>query len=205
MDQKTIDTYNRIAEEWHRDHQRDEWWIEGTDTFASFLKPGDLVLDAGCGGGFKSAYLLKKGLKIIGIDASEKMIEIAQRENPTAQFQVLSLQESHKLKEVFAGIFVQASLLHVPKKEALDVVKKLSDKLANGGYLYIAVKNKKENGPNEEIKTETDYGYSYDRFFSYFSIDELKNYLKASGCEVVYENVTPSDNTRWVQVIGKKI
>jgi hypothetical protein len=29
MDLKS--TYNKIAEDWHKNHQQDDWWVEGID------------------------------------------------------------------------------------------------------------------------------------------------------------------------------
>ena len=85
------ETYDKIAEDWHSDHKKDDWWIEGTDKFISYLSKGDLVLDVGCAGGIKSKYLMQKGLNVVGIDFSEKMIEIAKREFPNGEFLVKDL------------------------------------------------------------------------------------------------------------------
>lgn len=197
-------TYNRIAEDWFKDHHGDTWWIEGTDKFASFLKPSALVLDVGCGTGVKSQYLLDKGLKVIGIDFSEKMIEIAKREVLGATFHVADIKDLSGLQETSDGVLAQAALLHIPKAEAGDVVKGLRDKLNNGGYLYIAVKEKRENGKEEEILKEDDYGYEYERFFSYFTLPEIKKYISDAGMEVCYENVSLSGHTNWIQVICRK-
>lgn len=197
-------TYNRIAEDWHQDHQADDWWVKGTDKFISFLKPGNLVLDVGCAGGIKSKHFLKNGLQVVGIDFSEKMIEIAQRELPGEKFLVLDLKDVDKLEYLFDGIFMQAVLLHIPKKEVADDLRKVTEKLKKGGYLYIAVKEKKPQGQEEEIKIESDYSYSYERFFSYFTVDEIELYLHNLGLEIVFFKVDSSGSTNWIQVIGRK-
>lgn len=198
------ETYNRIAEEWHKDHQTDDWWVEGTNAFVSFLKPGDAVLDIGCGGGTKSKYLLGKGLRVTGVDFSENMIAIARREIPGATFAVMDMRAIATLPDMFNGMFAQASLLHIPKHEAGDVIKNASTRLAPGGYFYVAVKEKKPDGPEETIKKEDDYGYPYERFFSYFTKDEIEGYLRGTGMEIVFSEITPSGNAHWIQVIGRK-
>ncbi len=206
--QELKDTYNKIAEDWHKDHQSDDWWQEGTDKFISYLKEGSSVLDVGCGGGNKSKYLTDRGLDILGIDFSENMINISSREVPSARFQVLDIHDMDTLDKNFNGIFMQAVLLHIPKKEVADVLQKAVRKLHPGGYLYVAVKEKIEGGVDEEVKSDNDYGYAYERFFSYFTIDELREYFQSAGLEVVYEDVKPPSRTarksNWVQVIGKK-
>jgi len=197
-------TYNLLAEAWHKDHKSDTWWIEGTDQFANFLNSGSTVLDVGCGAGIKSKYLISKGLKVTGIDFSGNLIKIAKREVVNGEFMLLDIREADKLEQGFDGIFAQASLLHIPKNEIEKAVRVLYNKLKDGGYFYIAVKEKGANGPEEEIKQENGYGYDYERFFSYFSIDEIKEHLRKLNMAICYESITPSGNTRWIHIIGRK-
>lgn len=209
MDNKNLkDTYNKIAKDWHEDHKGDSWWVEGTDKFISFLKKGDLVLDVGCGSGTKSKYLNSKGLKVLGIDFSDNLIEIARKEVPNAEFMVMDIKDADKLEAFFDGIFMQAILLHIPKKEVISILKKILQKLKPGGYLYIAVKGKREGGADEEVLKENDYGYEYERFFSYFTPEELKEYFKDLEIKMVYEDMFPPSRatraTNWLQVIGQK-
>lgn len=201
-------TYNKIAEDWHKDHEKDDWWQEGTDKFISYFNKGDSILDVGCAGGVKSKYLINKGLKVSGIDFSEKLIEIAKKEVPSGDFSVMDINDIDKLKKKFDGIFIQAVLLHIPKEKVEGVLKKIVEKLNLGGYLYVAVKEKREGGVEEEIKKENDYGYEYERFFSYFSLDEVKTYFKNVGVKMIYEKEEPPSRatrkTNWIQGIGKK-
>src|SRR3990172_5186854 len=153
------ETYNKIADNWSKDHKNDTWWIEGTDKFIAFLKRGDRVLDVGCGAGTKSKYLIAKGLDVTGIDFSEKMVEIASREVPRGKFLVLDMKDICALAEEYDGIFIQAVLLHIPKADVPGVLDCVNKKLKNGGYVYVAVKEKKAGGPEEEVLSEDDYGY----------------------------------------------
>lgn len=198
------ETYNAIAEEWHKDHRQNEWSIEGTDKFISLLNKGDLVLDAGCGGGTKSRHMADRGLHVIGMDFAEKMIEIAKAEAPNAEFIEADINDVNKLDYAFDGIFMQAVLLHIPRKNASEVIKKAASRLKKGGYLYVAVKERKSGGPDEEMRRENDYGYPYERFFSYFTQDEIESYMKNCGLDTVFSEVKPSGRTRWIQVIGVK-
>ena len=144
----------------------------------------------------------------MGIDFSENLIEIAKKEVPGGNFSVMDLYDIDKLKETFDGIFIQAVLLHIPKKDVEVILKNIVDKLNSGGYLYVAVKEKKNAGIDEEIKKEDDYGYEYERFFSYYTVNELKAYFKNADLDIVYENVEPPSRatrkTHWIQIIGKK-
>lgn len=200
----TRETYNKIAQDWHEDHKSDDWWISGTDTFASLVSTGGRILDVGSGGGYKSRYLIQKGFQVVGIDSSEKLIEIAKEEVPEARFIVMDMRDADTLEQEFDGIFAQASLLHIPKKEVLKVLTTLNVKLRRGGYLYVAVKEGWSGRPDEEIKEENDYGYVYKRFFSYYTMTELKDYFEQLGLTIVYEDIHKSGQTNWLQIIGKK-
>ena len=41
-------------------------------------------------------------------------------------------------------------------------------------------------------------------FFSYFTLDELKNYVENINLQVIYENITSSGKTNWIQIVAKK-
>lgn len=202
MDLKT--TYNRIAKDWMQDHHGDTWWIKGTEKYASFLKPNASILDVGCGAGEKSKFLIKKRFKVIGIDFSEEMIKLAKKQVPTGIFFVKDIKQPLKFKILFDGIFAQAVLLHISKKEVINVLKNITGSLKSNGYFYVAVKELQPGNKDEEIIKENDYGYKYERFFSYFTLDELKSFITKIGLQIIYDNVISSGKTNWIQIIAKK-
>jgi SAM-dependent methyltransferase len=197
-------TYNKIAQDWHSNHQTDLWWKPGTDTFISLLPPKPLVLDVGCGDGNKATYLIQRGVKVVGIDSSEEMIKIATEEAPDGKFLILDIRNIDQLRERFNGIYLQAVLLHLPKKEISAILTKLLTKLKKGGILYATVKEIRPLQPEEEIKTENDYGYTYERFFSYFNLDEIKHLLEQAKLNIISLNLGPNENTNWIEAIAKK-
>ena len=201
MDLKS--TYNRIAEDWNEDHANDQWWREGLEKFIFLFKSGANILDVGCGSGVKSEILEKKGMKVTGIDFSEKMLEIAKRRVSNGNFQLVDLYNLSDFHEKFDGIFAQAVLLHIPKKDVGEIVLSLKEKLNSGGYFYVAVKERRPGEGEEEIVKENDYGYEYERFFSYFTMEEMKKYFFDAGLEIIYESVIHSGRRNWIQVIGK--
>ncbi len=201
MDLKS--TYNKIAEDWDHDHTGDQWWGAGLEKFLSFFDPGASILDVGCGSGVKSKILQQKGMNVTGIDFSEKMLEIAKRRVPEGNFQLVDLYKIADFDKKFDGIFAQAVLLHFPKKDIRGVIGSLKEKLKSGGYFYVAVKQRREGEGEEEIVKENDYGYAYERFFSYFTLPEMKQYFIGQGLEIVYEDIVPSGRRDWIQIIGR--
>lgn len=199
------ETYDKIAEAWHKDHQEDTWWKSGIDRFISYLKPGNSVLDVGCGGGTQSQYLLAKGLAVTGIDFSETMISIAKREVPAGKFFVCDLYNLDVLPGEFDAVFAQAVLLHIPKKDISLTMEKLVTKIRPGGYLYVTVK-KRESDENEEvILQENEYRRSFERFFSYFLVPEVQQFVQQAGLQSIHSEVMLSGKTHWIQMIAKKV
>jgi SAM-dependent methyltransferase len=203
MDLKS--TYNKIAKDWMQDHHGDTWWVEGTDKYLSFFDSNASILDVGCGAGEKSKYLVKKGFRVTGIDFSEEMIALAKQQVPAGKFFVKDIKQSLRLEETFDGVFAQAVLLHISKKEVIGVIKNIIKPLKTGGYFYVAVKELRSGKPDEEIVKENDYGYDYERFFSYFTLEEIKGYVTEIGMSIVFEIVASSGKTNWIQIIAKKV
>lgn len=198
------DTYERIAVDWHEDHQDDDWWVSGLEKFISLLPAGADVLDAGCAGGVKSKALAARGVHVIGIDFASNFIEIARKNVPEVEFRVLDIRDVSSMKENFDGIFLQAVLLHFPKKEVPSLLRGLLGRLKSGGVIHISVKESRLGQAEEEVVKEDDYGYAYERFFSFFSQQELKDILEGLGLFIVSFDVPENNSTRWLQVIARK-
>lgn len=109
-----------------------------------------------------------------------------------------------RLQARFDGVLAHASLLHIPKKEAQAVIDGFVSVLKPGGYLCVEVKAMRESGPQEAVLNEKDYGYPYQRFFSYFSMGELEGYFKRAGLQILYTRDLPVKKTHWLLIIGRK-
>ena len=200
----TQGTYDQIAESWAQRHANNIWWIEGTNQFASMLKPNSSVLDMGCGAGDKTDYLHKKGLQAQGMDFSQAMVDMASKSFPQLKFGIQDLYKAGQLTSRFDGLFLQAVLLHVPKKQVPGVLSQLFTLLNPNGLIYIAVKEQQPGQPDEVTIEEEYNGVKCQRFFSNFTMDELQNLLTNAGMPVVWKNRVPGNTTHWLQVIGQK-
>ncbi len=196
-------TYDQIAEDWHKDHLDDAWWKPVTERFASLLSPGSSILDVGCAGGIVGKFFAERGFRVTGIDFSENMIAIAKREVQTGTFVVADLYKLDEFPGQFNAVFAKAVLLHIPQKDIPEIMGKLVRKLRLGGYLYLAVKERDEGQLEEDVKKEHDYGYTYERFFSYFTLPEMQHFVEQAGLQIVFSDVTQSGNVRWIQCIGR--
>lgn len=202
MDTKA--TYDRIATDWASRHANNTWWIAGTDHFSRMLPAGSRVLDMGCGAGDKTKYLKDKGLLAQGMDFSQAMIDMARKTFPGIEFGIQDLYKAGNITAKFDGIFLQAVLLHVPKKDVPSVLSQLHTLLKTSGLIYIAVKEQQPGKPEEIVLNEEYNGIKCQRFFSNFTMPELETSLAKAGMPVVWQNRVPGNTTHWLQVIGKK-
>lgn len=197
-------TYDHIAEDWVKDHANDVWWRDGCEEFVRRVKSGGTVLDLGCAGGMKSKFLSEKGFAVTGVDISEKMIEIAKREVSGVEFFCLDLRDIGSLQKKFDGIFCQAVFLHLRKNEVVDTLLRLKHFLYSGGILYVAVKEQRPGQAEEAVLKENDYGYEYERFFSYYNMKELHDFFVSAGFEIVSEDRVSAGKTTWLEIVGRK-
>ena len=197
-------TYNRIANDWHADHADDTWWIAPMESFLEQIPKNSLVLDVGCAGGTKARFMMERGMRVIGIDIAEKFIDIAKHENPGGDFRVLDMLKVGSMSERFDAICAQASLLHIPKQQIPLVMAGFSMVLKSGGKLAIAVKEKRPHQPEEQMVVEDDYGYSYERFFSYFSEEEMRDACAKAGIPCQECCLIVAGKTNWLHIVGVK-
>ena len=93
-------------------------------------KPGESVLDLGCGTGHLTAQIAEAVASVLGIDSSPQMIDEARRIFPDVRFEV---QDARSLPytEQFDAVFSNAALHWI--KEAEQVVQGVSRALKPGG------------------------------------------------------------------------
>lgn len=197
----TIESYNATAEQYAANVAK-LFLEQEAGKFLSYLEKGSLILDAGCGSGRDARVFTERGYRVIGIDLSEKLLEIAKKNAPNAEFKLMDIADVDFSDESFNGIWNVASLLHVPKEEAPNVIGGFYRTLKKGGLLYISVKE----GEGETVAKDTRYG-GVEKFWSFFHKEELESLLK--DFMIVESTVTyPGNNYNtnpWVNVLCKKI
>ncbi|HSX03830.1 MAG TPA: bifunctional 2-polyprenyl-6-hydroxyphenol methylase/3-demethylubiquinol 3-O-methyltransferase UbiG [Rhabdochlamydiaceae bacterium] len=100
------------------------------------------ILDIGCGGGFLTNYLAKKGHRVSGVDLSEKSLSIAKKSDTTqsAEYFLASAYELPFPEESFDVVSAMDLLEHVEKPEL--VIKEASRVLKKGGLFFFHTFNR---------------------------------------------------------------
>ncbi len=108
------EVYNKIAK-WFAEN-REEGAAEQSylNQLIDYLPAGAQVLDLGCGTGKPILeYLLSKKLRVTGVDASSKVLEIAKANFPHTELMLADMR-TLSLEKKFDGIIAWHSFFHLP-------------------------------------------------------------------------------------------
>ncbi len=185
INQKTREAYNKAAEKYLQlffdELDKKEFDRNILDEFSSYFHSKSIVLDAGCGPcGHTTEYLSKKELNVIGIDISEKCIDLAKEHHPDVHFEVGDFSELKYRNNYFDGIISYYSIIDTPKIYTRKILKEFKRVLKADGYLLLVVKEGTTEGYQNEL-----LGIETEIYFTLFTKDEIKLSLKESGFEII--------------------
>ncbi len=144
--------------------------------FIDLLPANANVLDAGCAGGRDTKLLQEAGVNATGLDLSTGVIKEAKKKHPELKFIQGNFLKLPFENSTFDGVWAHASILHL---ETIGKVKKtlseFSRVLKPNGVLHILVKA--QTG-DKETAVVSDSFSGHDRFFRYFTQEELQNLLQ---------------------------
>lgn len=178
MQDPTLQTYEETASQYAQ-NSKDLHPHEESKRFLSLLS-GDTILDIGCGAGRDAKVFTDRGYKVLGIDYSSAMIDLARNNAPRATFLQADLK-TLTLQTTFDGAWANVSLLHLPKSELLPALKNLHTHLSPNAILYIKLKE----GTGEHLEPDTRYPSAPHKFYAYYTIPELQTLLPQANFTVL--------------------
>jgi trans-aconitate methyltransferase len=176
-------------------------------------KPGEQILDLGCGTGTLTAEIAASGAQVIGIDRSPEMIDEARKKFPALRFEVCDAR-SLRFSVEFDAVFSNAALHWIP--EAALVVAGVSRALKSGGR-FVAEFGGEGNVQHVVIALEaalTQLGISAGGAnpWYYPSIAEYATLLETHGLEVreavLFDRPTKLEDAErglstWISMFGE--
>ena len=136
---RTRDVYQRNAARFDAERSRILFERPWLDRFASLLPEKATILDVGCGAGEPIAsYFLGLGLRVTGIDFSERMIEIARERFPAARWSTVDMRQMD-LGTRFDGIVSWHAFFHLTPAEQRSTLPRFAEHLRDGGALLLTV------------------------------------------------------------------
>lgn len=182
-----------------------EKFVEGTvsvdfaatqNKFLDKLPVNASILDFGCGSGRDTKYFLDHGMNVEAIDGSKVLCKMAS-EYTGIEVKQMIFQELDEI-EKYDGIWACSSILHLSKFELLSVLKKMIVALKDNGIIYTSFKYGEFEGNRN------------DRYFTDFTIDSFKNFIKnVDNISIeeywITDDVRPGRETeKWLNLLLRK-
>jgi len=175
-------------------------------------KPGERILDVGCGTGHLTAKIGEAGAIVVGVDCSPEMIAQARERYPALRFEVMDARQL-ELDGEFDAIFSNATLhwIHEPERVLAGVAR-----LLKPGGRFVAEFGGKGNTREllkalERSWSKLSFAGPIPRPWYYPSIAEYSGLLEKNGLETTYailfDRPTPLDDgerglRNWLDMFG---
>ena len=194
---KVIEAFNQFAEK-YADSTFSNLLQYELNRFIALLPKNGSLLDVGCGSGRDVHYFLDENLKVVGVDASEKLIMEAKKKVESGDFRVMNMLDL-SFDEGFDGVWALDVVSYLSKDKILDVLKQFSKVLKESGILFISVRK----GEGEKLVRHEKLGKE-EVLISFFGQNELEGLLKKSGFEILNSNVEEGEHFTWINMFAKK-
>ncbi|MAG91292.1 SAM-dependent methyltransferase [Candidatus Woesearchaeota archaeon] len=163
----TIESYDKTVDD-YADMVRTLSPSKESKIFLSLIGRNSSILDLGCGPGRDSKIFADKGYKVVGIDLSRRMIKSAKKFVKNADFKVIDMMNLNLKTNSFDGIWANAALLHLRKRDFPKALKGVYRILKKDGIFYLSLKQ----GKGEGIVSDHRYG-GIKKFWSFFQKNEI--------------------------------
>ncbi|KTC66332.1 S-adenosyl-L-methionine-dependent methyltransferases (plasmid) [Legionella adelaidensis] len=176
----TKESYQATAQEFARNV--DDLVPTGSiEKFIKLLPPKAKIIDIGCGSGRDAKLFTNMDAIVLGIDFSSNLIDIAKRNAPLAEFQLMDIETMNLPAASFDGAWAACSLGHISKKIFPDVIKRIHFLLKEKGYFYLTLKK----GANEILEQDFRYDGDIKKFCAFYEEEELKNILQEAQFKIL--------------------
>lgn len=180
---ETFETWNKVAS-LYQDRFMDLDLYNDTYNFIcdSLNKTNSKILEIDCGPGNITRYLLSKrpDLNIFGIDIAPKMIELAKKNNPTANFAIMDSRQISDLTTKYDGVVCGFCLPYLSQTDSIKLIMDSNKLLSENGLIYLSFV---EGDPN---KSDFQVGSSGDStYFYYHNTDNLTKQLLDNDFEKI--------------------
>lgn len=149
-------------------------------------KDVNCIVDLGCGNGALSKALWDKGFKVIGIDASKELLEIAQENYPEIEF-IHEKAESFRLGHPVDVVFSNAVLHWISEENQRDMLSCVYRALKKQGQFVVEFGGYGNNQLIHQALEDSfsEHGYKYKNSFYFPTVEQYTKLLEEAGFTVV--------------------
>ncbi len=171
---ETAATWNKLANLYEEKFMDFTIYNESYDFVCSELSSSQTeILEVGSGPGMIAKYLLEKrsDFNILGTDVAQNMVELAQKNNPKAGFQLLDCREILSLNRTFDAVLSGFCIPYLSSDDAKKFISDAHKILNQKGLIYLSFV------PGEADKSDYQTGSTGDKVYFYYHSEE--NILEA--------------------------
>jgi SAM-dependent methyltransferase len=172
------------------------------DRFVGLLRPGARVLEIGSGPGRDARALEESGLSVRRTDVTPAFVQLLRDAGYDADVVdplVDDLSDPTAPSTPYAGVWADASLLHVDREDLPRVLSRLADATEPDGVLFVGLKE--GDGADWSLHGNV----TAPRFFTFWREEPLRSALVGAGWTVVgVEGDRGSNGEPWLQVIARR-
>jgi ubiquinone/menaquinone biosynthesis C-methylase UbiE len=172
-------TWNKIAQLYEEKFMDLEIYTESYKRFCVLLSKAQAsVLELGCGPGNITRHLLRLNpqFKILATDVSKNMLELAKKNNPAIDTQILDCRNLNTLKNTFDGIVCGFTLPYLSKEDVSTLIADCTKIMIEKGVLYLSF----VEGNYEDSCFIS--GSSGDRtYFYYHELNQIKEAVESNN------------------------
>lgn len=197
---QTLLTYEQDAEiflqQWGRKKYKQPPLLK---EWVKCLPQGAGVLDLGCGAGQDARYLATLGYRVIGLDRTMPLLRFAKRRAQAVPLVMADMRVLPIRLGSLDGVWAAASLMHVPKPVARQVLADLRERVQPNGLLAATV----THGWNSRIKTG---GWMPGRYFARWKKEELARAFARAGWQILSLHMVCNRERkgRWINVMARR-
>jgi cyclopropane fatty-acyl-phospholipid synthase-like methyltransferase len=153
-----VAAYDRIAVAWRDARVAGSLLLRERALLERLVLPlpaGARILDVGCGPGEPiTAFLVGRGFRVTGLDASERMLELAGRAVPAATF-LLGDMRTADPGGPFDALVAWDSVFHIPRAEHRRMIARFRSWLCPRGRLLVSLGGTGYAGFTSQMHGET--------------------------------------------------
>lgn len=189
--------YNKAAEDYLKN--RDQFKnIKYLEKLSKLLKPNSRIFDLGCGSGKPiDSFLTNNGFQVIGIDISNKQIELARKNVPEAKFEVKDISNLKENEYRVDAVVSFYTIFHLKRETHADIFKKINSFLPDSGLILVTM------GSTEWEGTEDDF-HGVKMFWSHYDSKKNSEIIKNAGFKILLDEIDTSDGEKHQVIIAQK-
>lgn len=182
----TLEAYNIVAKQYKEKFTDFTLYHPTYDLFCNLIsKNCAVILDVGCGPGLVTKYLLQQraDFKILAIDVSTAMIELAKQECQEVDFRVMDCREITTINKNFDGVMCAFCLPYLTKDDIEKLLREISSMLNANGILYLSTMEGDEEKSGYET---TSFSGENKLYIHYHEEDFLINCLTSNNFNITH-------------------